>query len=422
MTVWRYLGILLYVGWSVPSLATEDASMDMVRHIQERYYLIRRLEQPIGTLMDAMTRIPFTQKAKGYFKHPVLYRTIATMENAQSAEPFYKVWGDFLSYKFVESKEFVREVLTALLLMYKELILHIQPKAADSKKVISIIDSHLVAAREIPVDESVLLSTMSSVHTYYKGLQNPKDFYELSSILTGHHTLANIREDDGSATSSIEGSVGTIANLLDECPECDLVVANNMRFYHIQRILKSIFVLSRSHIEVPVLFEQGVIDSCRCLRVRQCLETINTKKSVEPLFDMWKEFTSYAFISDDTSLREFLISTILVYKHLIQNMQEQEQRGLTSPKEMLAAYERIASLPIPELLNLLDDVVEHYDALSEQYGLRDTTLTWSAWFTRYWWAPPLIAGSFGFMLFKHRQAIMFLMSLRGYFKNNSLVA
>src|SRR5439155_1518616 len=60
---------------------------------------------------------------------------------------------------------------------------------------------------------------------------------------------------------------------------------------------------------------------------------------------------------------------------------------------MVHLYEKIANLPIGELLNLLDEVTDHYENLSTNYEFSNQKMTWSSWLRKYWWVPPITAVS-----------------------------
>ncbi|HSW73690.1 MAG TPA: hypothetical protein VLG71_00905, partial [Candidatus Limnocylindria bacterium] len=53
------------------------------------------------------------------------------------------------------------------------------------------------------------------------------------------------------------------------------------------------------------------------------------------------------------------------------------------------------------LLNLLDDIVNQYESFHQQFELNNQSLTWSEWFKKYWWAPPIVVVSVFITYLRH---------------------
>lgn len=361
------------------------ATTDLVTAIEQRYYMIKRLEKPIDTLIKAYQKKITLQVPKGsanLFKDPLVHRTFVAMERTQSTMPFYKLWSSFLAYQFVENKEFINEILTAILLLYKDLILSMRHEPAHKQKLLQSIDTYLPN----------------------KSLCPTIDCHELNAALTSHHTIESVYPTE--FAHSIEEHIDTIRTLLDQDEMDSIATDNTMRFYYIQRLLKSMFILSRQKGPVPFLFDETVCNNLTCPSIKACVQALVAQKSMVPLFEVWAQITAYDFINDTHYVREFVLVAYLAYRQMLDTLHPSSAEQPVRAKDVLAMYEKIATLPVADLLDLLDDVVEQYDTLAQQYALKDSSLSWKQWFEKYWWSAPVVVGSFITTLLKHSKVLL----------------
>lgn len=66
-------------------------------------------------------------------------------------------------------------------------------------------------------------------------------------------------------------------------------------------------------------------------------------------------------------------------------------------------YTQIAALPIPELLDLIEEIVNQVDHFSQQYELHNQSLSWYAWLEHYWWIPPTVLIAFLMMMMRYKK-------------------
>lgn len=377
----------------------------IINDIQQRYYIIRRLEKPVATLTTIQDKKlglhNYTKKYMQHFKQPALCKMLREIDQMQSLSPFSSLWSDVLSYKYIDNQDFAKEILTVILLLYKDLILsvHKNSLSESTKKCLKDIDMALGSFLNQQVDILSMLNATNCAHKQYKSMKNCK---ELNSILTTSHTVRPIHS--GKATQTIEQDFTAVHTLLDETKQHNISQANTMRFYYIQRLLKSMYVLSHQKNKRELVIDEAIIASFTCPWIKKYMMLIIKKKNVDPLFDAWSQLTTYDFINDETRVREFIQSIYVVYYC---SLHDQVLWTATDKKnDLLFMYETLATLPVSELLDLLDDVVEQYDVLSSEYGLQDTSLSWHRWFKQYWWAAPIVIGSLGLTLFQHPKLLM----------------
>lgn len=348
-------------------IESDDQAMRFVKIVQKRYYLVHRLEKPVEFLvsfygapkkrssLDALSFLQSNSKdtiivpagVAQQFKHPAVIKCMKMVEEEKSLRGIQVLWSDFLSYKFIEDELFVRESVAAVIMVYKALVVSFN-KNKSSRHAWSFFSEHKIEALD----------------------------QELTSNL---HSLLN---------------------LLDESyDKLDFVITNNVRHYHIQRLLKSIATLT----EINKRY-LGTLWSCientvahysfsfKHPAIQASLESIVETKTLHSLFALWRDFIAYKFANDALFLQEFVALEYMIYGKLIECLQGSRAKDVPTVEDLIELYTSIATLPIPEMLNSLDLLVEELTAMIEKYEL-NTTLGWTEWFKKYWWVPPVIIAS-----------------------------
>src|SRR5581483_1104292 len=153
--------------------------------------------------------------------------------------------------------------IVVLLLIYKNLITHIGKLTTDKKFEIK------------------------------DGLSHSSQLTEL--LIAGHQSLSDLCPEVH--CDDVQDSVNTVARLLDEVSiSRDIIINNNIRFYHVQRLVKAMFILSKnsSHIYSFSLFSDINLECSHAL-VRECIHDIKVTKTINPLFKIWKKVISYDY-------------------------------------------------------------------------------------------------------------------------------
>jgi hypothetical protein len=296
--------------------------------------------------------------------------SVQAMSATHDITPFKKIWCDFLSYRYLEDAHFVRETIILLLLLYK----------------------HLLAK----IDNPNRLNRIPSLQRH-----------DLAMLLiSGHQTVSDICPEV--KCNDVQDTVNVVARLLDETPSVsDVVINNNLRFYHVQRLVKGIFVLTTCVKNQKILKTLPEITCCSHPLIQQCILDMRLTGSLKPLLKLWKKVASYDCIDDKKLLQEYIRLIIIVYNHVKANftstLYNQDKAPPTDPVNMMQLYETVASMPIPELLDMLDEVVDKYEQLSTLYEINNKALTWSEWLKKYWWTPPIIVTSLIAIVAKHNQ-------------------
>jgi len=362
-------------------LADDTGAMRFVKLVQKRYYLVHRLEKPIKSLLKfyemAQKKQHFTlwdffehhhhkhalikPGASEQFKHPIVKHYMREIEQKSDIQAIHKLWSDFFSYKYIESDLFVRETIVAIVLLYKDIMLQLLAQhMSDDKCSQGCMAEN--RSRDTFADENIDESL--------EVINESEDLYD------NFHSMLN---------------------LLDESyEEADFVINNNMRFYHIQRLFKSIIVLSKLMTKHEKYNKKYSPDFTQLpfenAAIVFYIDKMKQTQSLDPLFRLWHCFVSYKYIDDAIFLKEFVTLLLLVHKQIIVDFNSVVLKEAPSPQELIELYEQIASMPISDLLNSLDVVVDQCIEIIEKYEL-DSSMSWKAWFKKYWWMPPVVVTS-----------------------------
>src|SRR5476651_2536087 len=90
-----------------------------------------------------------------------------------------------------------------------------------------------------------------------------------------------------------------------------------MRLYHIQRLFKSIIVLSKlvRQRSEPYAYDFTQIPFKNDVIIFY-VNKMKHSKSLDPLFHLWHHFVSYKFIDDKTFLKEFITLLCMVHTQI----------------------------------------------------------------------------------------------------------
>lgn len=389
----------------------EFFSMDLVRNVQQRLYAVTRLKAPVGILLrwgkmtgGKQTATRLVDKAvSDSLEHQEVKECMDALQKTNSMAPFYKLWTSCLAYKYLDSDVFMRELITVILMLYKNVLIN-NLKSEDRDELMMRADSYLSRycgkrahddesaqeAQELLVDMQRLIfkseiQLTELYHHYGDAMMDP--FVHRDGISNMHGQTSNIKDN-----------FSVIMHLMDESNDIsDFVIDNNVRFYLIHRMLKSLYLLSKT-----VTGDYQIMQCCQfseCLHedffhhpyVHACAIQIKEQNSLKPIFAIWDHMVSYDFIEDDLFMKDFIGLVMYVCQYLCIPV-EHETRSAAALHEMLEMYEKIESLPLAELLDLLDTVVDQFGDVVEQYEL-NSKMRWSDWLVKYWWAPPVISGT-----------------------------
>lgn len=116
--------------------------------------------------------------------------------------------------------------------------------------------------------------------------------------------------------------------------------------------------------------------------IARCAREINEKHTFEPLNNLWLQ--SY-MTTDKEFISEFAWLTFFSYQALLVRCANcTQQRNVWIAIATL--YSKLGRLPLPTLFEVLDECLDHYFVLMEEYD-GDIAKTVKAWLRHNWWVP-----------------------------------
>jgi hypothetical protein len=388
----------------------EHFTMQSVQLVEKRYYLIKRLEGPMATLFLAHKYFSSKPEKRIFkesldrifdcdqFRHPLVRASAQAVQQHQTLEPCRKIWRDFLSYRHLEDQSFVRETITLVLMLYNNLLQHLKFGR----------DTLFVSKPKSITKTWTDWIFGNNEHT--RGA-NVQDYDLIHALVAGDYTSSSVCPD--AECETVQDNFKAIAGLLDESEHHDMVLNNIMRFYHMQRLTKPMYLFSALSakrgtainlhtVSIPAIFKHELII--------QCIEQMKQSGTLQPFFKLWKRLATYDFIEDRVLLQEFVRLMIILYEQLIVSTRESVDNDAriasqATVGDMMQMYEKISTLPIADLLTLLDEMSDRYEYIVQEYEFSNKTLSWSDWLKKYWWAPPVIIVSFALVVLRHSKSL-----------------
>lgn len=421
--VFRYGGVMMYALGILVLLTSaglysqskeQSSSMEMVGRIQQRYYLVKRLERPIQLFYTLRNQSKQNQQRiseqvdRALSTMPLRHTRLKSLSfcSLRGIESLDALWSDFLSYKYIDDDLLDREMVIVMLLFYKNMLLLLLDRQDEVSELSDRIDAYISTLYNRSTSDNQLLETIAENISQTSEAYSEAHAHALQDILLGHVAWSDFYPH---AVQNLPATVGTLVHVLDNASHepTHFIVANNMRLYHIQRMLRALFVLSY-HTKKAPCFSPLLSTKFTAPIVRECVTQMEKTQSYVPLFQLWQRIICYDFINDEHEVKEFMHAVILVYKSLECQLQQsrsphhgaQEEQVL---HDVLELYDQIAALPVGELLDLLDDVATQLDHISHAYELNNSDLSWKDWLKKYWWTAPVIALWLYFTVLKHAE-------------------
>lgn len=176
--------------------------------------------------------------------------------------------------------------------------------------------------------------------------------------------------------------------------------ATTFRKYHSKRLAETYAFLKNIRCTEQSLFEEKH-EGCDCTFITHyaftssaivdCIKKMEEEKTLRPLLQLHKEFTSYKLIQNELFVREFTTLTFIVARNIfinnIQMMPTAQQKRAKS--QVTHIYENLDNLPIEEILDAIDLLNDELPEILEQYEF-NSDMTWKEWLKKYWWVPPTV--------------------------------
>lgn len=125
-----------------------------------------------------------------------------------------------------------------------------------------------------------------------------------------------------------------------------------------------------------------------------CVAVIQQEERLDVFFTMWGRFAqktnkgTMCSSDDELFIKDCGTLLFLFYNNILQEMGTVQITRVTI-QDVMELYELIMKLPIDELLNILDTMIDHLIAFLQRYPLQDGQSMFN-WLRVHWWLPPVI--------------------------------
>jgi len=135
-----------------------------------------------------------------------------------------------------------------------------------------------------------------------------------------------------------------------------------------------------------------------------CVKQIKKEKNLQGLFSYWHKVVTYSVDVTDDSFIEFAALICKICMLIKIKTLESANKAQSALDTIVAIGTAIDRLPIAEILNTIDMLVNELPAFLEKYEF-NSSISWKKWLTRYWWIPPVVIIWFGLKIllkFQHK--------------------
>lgn len=173
-----------------------------------------------------------------------------------------------------------------------------------------------------------------------------------------------------------------------------------LRFYHIQRLSKSVKLLvwmSRKKL-LPIYIKYRISDDKNKKivvvqddyvtfyhpRIIWCLEHIKQHHSLDPFLEIWDDLIHYQLVADQDIMREFICLVFYLYKDVVH--QEVFIKNNLNNSSLEILFKKITDLQkadLEDILDVLDLLIDELPDFIEKYEI-NSHLTWKEWAKKHW--------------------------------------
>lgn len=189
-------------------------------------------------------------------------------------------------------------------------------------------------------------------------------------------------------------------NTVSPCAE---VLMNH--YYLVTRLKDAVALLHKVPKKIIAQLPLEQLGNPHDKHVAHCVNKIKKEKNLCGLFSYWHKIITYSIETNDTSFVEF--ATLICKLCMLIKIKTiyPPSKAQSALDTIIAMGNLIDQLPISEILNTIDMLVNELPAFLEKYEF-NSAMTWKIWLKRYWWIPPVVIVWFGLKIllnFQHKQ-------------------
>lgn len=286
--------------------------------IYQRFYMSKRLKPIIEHIMASSIETDLFEKIDDtVFSHRIIQKAIRHLKECKHADVLGSLWNSFIAYRYLYEPSFADEFVQLACL-----ICLLQHASHGPRAVLSC-------------EHSLCL------------LDDLADSNDTTAMLP---LKQHIPEDHKDAVT------------IDHIAE---------RYFVLKRLHKAIHFLKNDHAqawapekkigEVSIDYTLDIRESIPNFkhdRIRKCLDAVCVQKTLDPFFSVYAECEKYRYITDNTFLREMLMSIFLIYKNMFMQSlsKKSEHTILYEVQKLLEIYEKFDRYSLEEILDAIDSL------------------------------------------------------------------
>lgn len=339
--------------------------------VYKRVYFIERLERSVEFLkclpIDIEVLLEVNQDLH-CFHHKTIKDSINKIIQLKSLHPIELAWEDFIAFKLLDDELYLDDFTKLILIISERILLHIIKRLPHKPlfDINSLFEKALSASyleRLAYIDLALEALSTLKIKTSFK-----------KPILIVDHVKMGYTESVTNRFYYVHRLQKSVKKIL--CNKQDTALF----FKHINHII--------SAVDEKISFSHEYINDA--------VKDMESERNLNSFENLWHAFEHYKCIEDVLFVREFSKLVFILHKNKIMNSYITHSKQVITDctmQQLIDLYNKLDSLPLEELLNAIDVLTNEFPAINEKFEI-NSDMTWRQWLKKYWWAPPLIFGTF----------------------------
>lgn len=362
---------------SLPDILHDECDAPSCNFIYQRYYLIKRLRKTI-VIFKKIADKPYKptqllQVATTFSSPPPLESTtiinlMDIVSETKQLTKLFTIWDDIVHYKYVHNTQLAQDFIKCILAISKNIVFSV---SCQEKK--EMLESLFTKTIHQESAEKLLNTVDIFIDEYVSYACSKKAAYSIQDIQC------------------------LLSRKTNEPDIQDYTTAVSQRLYHINRLTKpseQLQQLNELHNIAIVHQKYQIVATLQRIpfkhqRIHACIEQMKKLNTFSPVIQVWKECQQFRYIADLLFVREYSELLYLIlnqYTHLCKPTKKLRRLSIQS---LALAYADVEGLPLEQILNATDMIIEEMPSIIEHYEF-NTDMSWKEWLRKYWWAPPTV--------------------------------
>ncbi|MEX0849744.1 MAG: hypothetical protein WD055_05935 [Candidatus Dependentiae bacterium] len=373
--IWLVLCLCLYAESSFAKNEDTIPINEQTFLVYRRYYFVARLDKTIKLLAKMYNEVNAMQamiagrkinfdlilptSSHGFFEHKQILRSIKRIVQTRSLKPLFMVWDSFTSYKSLQDDLLVEDFSKEIFIITRNTIDYVHECKGVKKAPLKYKDEQV--CKKFNLQERI----------------------EVISMMT-----------DQLECLLCDKPIKEVALRIEEMDDLKLRI-------HTDEVAFRLYCLHRldSAIQYLLTSSEQDLSADQVRAIDPPVFWWHKRGEGKTLHQLWDDLNQYKYIDNELFVRD-----VSMYVFLLLKNQQEKQRAFKSlsHNDVLTIHSQIEQLPLEDILNAIDVIVEQMGTVVDHY--QKSGLTLSQWVKKYWWVPPLVFSSilFKFVTFYYK--------------------